>query len=252
MAKILGSLPSKYNALITAWDSVDPTRQSLDNLRFRLLKEESRLTTINETANALAAVKVSKPKQSVQREENKKRKSDHKSTTECYYCHKIGHSIKYCRKRLQKIKDNESESKDKKQNTSAFYVDSDFDNSDRKNLWFLDSGASCHMTFNKNWFHEFVETSNNFISLADQGLHEIKGKGTILIKRFVDGAWHDGRLENVLYVPTMKKNLFSVGACTRKNYTVVFTTDHVKISLNDDVRAVGMIQDNNLYRMLFK
>jgi len=24
MAKILGSLPSKYNALITAWDSVSP------------------------------------------------------------------------------------------------------------------------------------------------------------------------------------------------------------------------------------
>jgi len=32
MAKILASLPSKYNSLITAWDSVDVENQTLNNL----------------------------------------------------------------------------------------------------------------------------------------------------------------------------------------------------------------------------
>ncbi|KYN16302.1 Copia protein [Trachymyrmex cornetzi] len=44
MAKILGSLPSKYNAFVTAWDSVDTDKQTLENLTTRLLKEESRMT----------------------------------------------------------------------------------------------------------------------------------------------------------------------------------------------------------------
>jgi len=41
MAKILGSLPTKYSA-ITAWDSVAIAEQTFENLRQRLLKEESR------------------------------------------------------------------------------------------------------------------------------------------------------------------------------------------------------------------
>lgn len=43
MAKVLRSLPSRYNALQTAWDSVPEENQSLDNLLERLLKEEERL-----------------------------------------------------------------------------------------------------------------------------------------------------------------------------------------------------------------
>lgn len=52
MAKILASLPSKYNSLVTAWDSVDAESQTLNNLQLRLLKEETRLTAEEETASA--------------------------------------------------------------------------------------------------------------------------------------------------------------------------------------------------------
>jgi len=41
MAKILGSLPSKYNAFVTAWDSVEEANQTIFNLTQRLIKEES-------------------------------------------------------------------------------------------------------------------------------------------------------------------------------------------------------------------
>ena len=39
MAKLLGSLSLKYNALVTAWDSVDVENQTLENLTARLIKE---------------------------------------------------------------------------------------------------------------------------------------------------------------------------------------------------------------------
>jgi len=40
ITKILGTLPGKYNALVTAWDSVERGEQTLDNLRLRLINEE--------------------------------------------------------------------------------------------------------------------------------------------------------------------------------------------------------------------
>lgn len=56
MAKILGSLSSKYNYLITAWDNIDPTRQTLENLSEILFKKEARLSSTDEMSNALVAV----------------------------------------------------------------------------------------------------------------------------------------------------------------------------------------------------
>jgi len=61
----LGSLPGKYNALVTAWDSVERGEQTLDNLRQRLINEEARMTATDEASDALAAMslKVNKTQQ---------------------------------------------------------------------------------------------------------------------------------------------------------------------------------------------
>nr|XP_046468085.1 uncharacterized protein LOC124212249 [Neodiprion pinetum] len=42
IAKILANLAPKYANFLTAWDSVDPGRQILDNLQERLIREELR------------------------------------------------------------------------------------------------------------------------------------------------------------------------------------------------------------------
>ena len=42
--------------------------------------------------------------------------------------------------------------------------------------WFVDSGASIHMTCNKNWYANFKETQNGAsIYLGDDRAHQIKG-----------------------------------------------------------------------------
>lgn len=50
MVKILASLPPKYNAFRTAWDSMDEKRQTLDNLMERLIKEESQYSANDDAA----------------------------------------------------------------------------------------------------------------------------------------------------------------------------------------------------------
>ena len=54
IAKILGSLPAKYNTFVTAWNSVEAANQTMFNLTQGLIKEEMRLTATDETASALA------------------------------------------------------------------------------------------------------------------------------------------------------------------------------------------------------
>lgn len=50
-------------------------------------------------------------------------------------------------------------------------------------------------------------------------------------------------------MPSLNKNLFSVGACLKKGYTVVFDRDIVKISLNNLLKTTGVRKDNNLFQM---
>lgn len=60
IAKILASLPPKYNILKSAWDSASPENQTLVNLQERLLKEDHRMEAEEETTKALAAMTINK------------------------------------------------------------------------------------------------------------------------------------------------------------------------------------------------
>ena len=75
IAKILGSLPSKYNNLVTAWDSVESDKHTLDNLQERLIKEERRLSEQDEETSALVVSNVYRGSKT---EKPGTRKSQHK------------------------------------------------------------------------------------------------------------------------------------------------------------------------------
>lgn len=60
IAKVIGSLPIKYNNFITACNSCDEDKQTCDNLTARLLKEELRLTEMEDTNTAFASLNVRK------------------------------------------------------------------------------------------------------------------------------------------------------------------------------------------------
>ncbi|XP_024879907.1 uncharacterized protein LOC112467120, partial [Temnothorax curvispinosus] len=80
MTKILGSLPAKYNTLVTAWDSVPLSYQLVGNLLERLIKEESRMAGEDEIAGALATVSLNKKKgmKNPRNQKNRKSRNDEK------------------------------------------------------------------------------------------------------------------------------------------------------------------------------
>lgn len=160
-------------------------------------------------------------------------------------------------KRKKELSNRDSNEKDKERDSasdlSAFVVEAysnEIMNSTSRDIWFLDSGASKHMTFRHDWFSEIRTCDSKYVSLGDETSCKVKGHGTIHIKRLVNDKWLDGKLENVLYVPNLSKNLFSVGACINKDYKVTFRKKQVH--MNNELKAQGMKQDNNLFRMLIK
>lgn len=257
MAKILASLPSKFNALKTAWDSVDANNQTVDNLMERLIKEENRLTVDDETASAFVA-------SSNKEKRNHKFDKVKKNAKECWHCHKMGHISRDC---FKKKRENQVKNKGDSQHEEAYVVTCRDRQSNGRfeeqipalmtqevsEIWLTDSGASKHITYRRDWLTDFRTVDNDIhVSLGDNGTCQALGTGTVHIEKFIDGKWKQGRIENVLYVSKMRKNLFSVGTCTNKNFEVLFRKNRVVINKHRKTTAVGVKQENDVYRMLFK
>lgn len=56
----------------------------------------------------------------------------------------------------------------------------------------------------------------------------------------------------MLLVPDIKMNLFSVGACARKSYNVIFDEQSVMLMKRGKIQAVGHKQSNDIYKLFFK
>ena len=83
--------------------------------------------------------------------------------------------------------------------------------------WFLDSGASNHMTGSRQLFTELDEKVQGDISFGDLSKVPVQGRGNIVIKRKNgDHAF----ISNVYYVPDMKTNILSLGQLLEKGYQI--------------------------------
>lgn len=81
---------------------------------------------------------------------------------------------------------------------------------------------------------------------------KIEGEGNINLEAFVDGRWNRVRIEGVLYIPEIKKNLLSMGACAERGCFIGFDNEHVTMSRKDEVILTGVNQGNAIYRMLVR
>ena len=72
-------------------------------------------------------------------------------------------------------------------------------------VWYLDSGASFHMSSDKNLFSTLEEKDLQMrIEMGDDGKYHVLGEGTVVFQREHEAPL---TLTNVKYVPGLKKNL---------------------------------------------
>lgn len=76
---------------------------------------------------------------------------------------------------------------------------------DDVNDLFIDSGASTHMSCNKDWFDEYHETiDETYVYLRDKKSLKVQDYGVKGVN-LLDGKMR--QIHNVMYVPTSKNNL---------------------------------------------
>lgn len=115
-------------------------------------------------------------------------------------------------------------------------------------VWYLDSGASFHMSGDKNIFSTLEEKDLQMrIEMGDDGKYHVLGEGTVVFQR-EHGA--PLTLTDVKYVPGLKKNFVSVAMLEDKGYNVVFNkgkvfSRHISTGQTKRIR----IRVKNLYKL---
>lgn len=175
------------------------------------------------------------------------------SETKCFYYRKLGHISRECRKK----KNHEEQQKQKThaghlandnhvQNFRLFMADHD-ENVDA-DIWYVDSGASTHMTGNKHWLEDFKEINEGAqIYLGDDRSHQIKGCGKVFV---ILPNGNIKQIHNVMYVPSVTKNSISISMIIDEDLKVEFFKSNCYIKdLLDGMKTIATeIRTGGLYK----
>ncbi|UYV73992.1 hypothetical protein LAZ67_11001747 [Cordylochernes scorpioides] len=257
---IICSLPDKYKNFITAWDSVSSEEKTLENLTARLLKEESLQDHWDSSGNSKpdnALMTFSKFNRnstaSNKQQQHQQSIKDKKKNTHCGYCKKKGHWWKECYKRKEEQK-GQQPSSSSRDDSCAFSAETSAFLAETKDSWIADSGATDHMTFRREWFSTFEEIPEGVhpVCLGDGKKIYAKGKGNIDILSYVDNQKINATLLDVLYIPELETNLFSISTATKHGLTLICKGNQIKLTKNSKVLVTGIKGNSNLYRIFIK
>ena len=230
MAKILASLTTRFSTLQVAWDSVDHARQTLDNLQERLIREDMRRNGDEVALEALDETDKNRPARG---KNNGNNKSNNEKEVQCYNCQEMGYigsrfrnkqrrgddceKSHHCAFVVETGKSSVASGSKSVGNARVIWTKSHVMEVDQKEIWLIDSGASRHLTHRRDWLTDYkTDSTGATIPLGDNQICNVTGDGTVSNKKFIDGVWHDARIENVLHVPKLRKNLLSVGMCVKQ------------------------------------
>ena len=84
------------------------------------------------------------------------------------------------------------------------------------NQWYLDVGASSHMTGMRSYFKSIDENQRGSIKFGDESSISFQGKGSIIVNY---SNREELKLDGVLCVPTLKVNILSLGKLDDDGFT---------------------------------
>lgn len=118
-----------------------------------------------------------------------------------------------------------------------------------KNAWYLDSGASAHMTGRAEQLDSYEDMKMQNVTLANGNVLTSEARGGVNLR----GVNQNGfpvtvALKNVLVVPGLSANLISVKIITEKGFDVKFGINDCCVMKNGQVIVVGE-KIGSLYRL---
>lgn len=116
--------------------------------------------------------------------------------------------------------------------------------------WFVDSAATAHMSCQREYFDSFTPEDST-VFLGDNSAIKVTGKGTVRLRMILSaGKELICHLEGVLYVPGLRKNLFSVAKATKRDCFITYSASECNIYTASTKKLLGRaIQHDGLYRL---
>lgn len=264
---LLLTLPKSFDTLVTAIETIDPTKLTLEFVKSRILDEFGKRSCAgtSKMSNDSVAMNSSRPK------------------VKCFKCGKIGHYQSQCRSQEKSSKWNGNRNNDftrksasftkeqedeylseassfctfiSEDNNEAFIVDSQAQsaqcNVEGELKFVMDSGATDYMVNDKSYFDEMNGIKPISIAVAKDGAKLIsRERGNISVKTI---HMHDSpsrTIKNVLYVEDLKCNLMSVARLCDKGYEVTFNKNGAMVSKNGETVFVAS-RNGMLYEVIFQ
>lgn len=240
---LLCSLPESYESLLVALES-RTDNLTAEIVRTRLLQEEARRKENTVKEESAFFVKGGKGKKEWQRpSEGEHRNRDKKTVMKCFHCGKKGHKAVECRKRLAE------KSQAKRASEDAAFIAAYIVSPGNDNEWYVDSGATQHLSSRKEWFHQYKDISPRNIYLANNHVIIAKGMGTVHVNLMVKGEKRNISFQDVLYVPELHGNLLSVNRIVACGYKVLFDESGCAIQDRNGSIVAAATKERNLYRL---
>lgn len=218
---MLAGLPEECVSLVLAIENSN-TKLSIDTIKTTLLQDRK---FDKDVKNDTALYVKNKEKQ-----------------IRCHICNEPNHLARYCTAR--KYKKYESKTKQTKTNDTVLHAAmhaTEIKSTD----WYIDSGASAHMTMNKDYFNTEVVCENSDITIANNNRLRVLSSGNVSV--------HLGKMQatltNVKCVPNLCTNLISVSQMAKNGNRIVFENKVCNIFNKQSQLIATAEMENDLYRL---
>ena len=189
-----------------------------------------------------------------------KEKRDYSQIT-CFNCKKKGHFKSVC---PEKKEDNQELNKTETEvaDTVLYMHEVVFLNKEKvipraletskkeEGIWYLDNGASNHMTGERGYFSELNQNIKGKVKFGDGSCVDIDGKGSIL---FEAKTGEQRLLTDIYYIPDLRSNILSLGQATEQGCDVRMKDDYLTLrDSNGRLLTKVLRTSNRLYKVPLK
>lgn len=165
-----------------------------------------------------------------------------RNDVKCYNCKQMGHFKNKCPNIVNKPTENHQKS------TGAFnvvFLSGSFSSDD----WYIDSGASFHLTAKDDWIENSRPSFLQEIMVANRAKMKVKCCGDVSIKSIVGNTVLNITVKNVLCAPELTTNLLSVSQMIKSGNTVCFEEKSCKVYDGNNTLVAEAELINGVYRL---
>ncbi|KAF7129225.1 hypothetical protein RHSIM_Rhsim10G0050800 [Rhododendron simsii] len=267
---LLSSLPDSWETLVVTISNSAPSGMvTMDMVKDGMFNEEARRKEQGTSVDTEALVVQNRGRSRIRNSGGDRNKSKDRSRSksrgtskprseiECFHCHKMGHMRKECRILQKELKKGKGAEISGKKDTTAVASDGEviivcddgFVGLTGQDLsWVIDSGASFHVTSQRDFFASYTHGDFGHVRMGNEGVSKIVGMGDVCLETNTGCKL---LLKDVRHVPNIRLNLISAGKLDDEGYKNQFGDGKWKLSKGSLVVARGK-KSSTLYLMQAK